>query len=103
MGSIGDNGSGGLHAYRTSKAAVNMVFKGMSCDLKPKGIAVAIVNPNMVMTDFGPGREQMEKMGAITVELSVAGILQICDELSIDNTGGFMHVAKDGTVKPFPG
>ena len=40
MGSIGDNGSGGSHAYRVSKAAVNMLTKGMSCDLKEKNIAV---------------------------------------------------------------
>jgi NAD(P)-dependent dehydrogenase (short-subunit alcohol dehydrogenase family) len=40
MGSISDNTSGGLYAYRTSKAAVNMVTKSLACDLKPKGIAV---------------------------------------------------------------
>ena len=34
MGSIADNGSGGIYAYRTSKAALNMVAKGMSCDFK---------------------------------------------------------------------
>ena len=30
MGSITDNGSGGLYAYRTAKAAVNMVMRNMS-------------------------------------------------------------------------
>ena len=55
MGSITDNGSGGLYAYRTAKAAVNMVMKNFSLDLKEKGIAVMSVNPGMVITDFGPG------------------------------------------------
>ena len=39
--SIGDNGSGGTYAYRTSKAAVNMVTKSMACDFKERGVAVA--------------------------------------------------------------
>ena len=34
LGSIGDNGSGGNYAYRTSKAALNMITKGFACDLK---------------------------------------------------------------------
>ena len=38
MGSINDNNSGGLYAYRASKAALNMIGKNMSCDLKSKGI-----------------------------------------------------------------
>jgi NAD(P)-dependent dehydrogenase (short-subunit alcohol dehydrogenase family) len=54
-GSIGDNTSGGIYAYRASKAAVNMVAKGMSVDLKEKGIAVVAVNPGLVLTEFGPG------------------------------------------------
>ena len=37
MGSITDNGSGGLYAYRTAKAAVNMVMKNFSLDLEGEG------------------------------------------------------------------
>ena len=36
LGSIDDNTSGGSYAYRSSKAAVNMVGKSLSCDLKAK-------------------------------------------------------------------
>jgi tubulin alpha len=100
MGSIGDNGSGGFLAYRTSKAAVNMIAKGMSVELKDKGIAVMPISPNMVTTKFmGPtsGPEAMGKMGAMPVEKSVAGLIKAFDGLSMETTGRFMTVPKDGS------
>lgn len=101
MGSIGDNGSGGIYAYRTSKAAVNMVAKSMSCDLKDKGIAVTPINPGMVVTGFAGGKEMMEKMGGMPVEKSVKDVLSIIDGLNMDNTGKFMSVSKDSPPKEF--
>jgi NAD(P)-dependent dehydrogenase (short-subunit alcohol dehydrogenase family) len=38
MGSIADNTSGGSIAYRSSKAAVNMVMRSLAIDLSPRGI-----------------------------------------------------------------
>ena len=38
MGSIGDNTSGGSIAYRSSKAAVNMVMRSAAIDLAPRRI-----------------------------------------------------------------
>ena len=38
MGSLADNTSGGSFAYRSSKAAVNMVMRSLSIDLAPRGI-----------------------------------------------------------------
>lgn len=96
MASIADNGSGGVYAYRCSKAAVNMLAKGMSVDLKEKGIAVVAVAPGMVVTDFGPGAETMEKMGAMPVATSCAGLLTVFDDLSMENTGRYMCVKRDG-------
>ena len=45
MSSIGDNGSGGIYAYRTSKAAMNMVARTMAMDFKKmeNGIAVQAI------------------------------------------------------------
>ena len=37
MGSIADNTSGGSIAYRSSKAAVNMVMRSLAIDLAPRG------------------------------------------------------------------
>lgn len=97
MGSIGDNGSGGMFAYRSSKALVNMVAKGMSVDLKPKGISVMSLNPGMVATEFGGfGSENMAKMGGMTPEKSVGQMIQAIDELSLETTGRYVTVDKNG-------
>ncbi|MGB6015200.1 MAG: SDR family oxidoreductase, partial [Nodosilinea sp.] len=45
MGSIADNTSGGSYGYRMSKVALSMAGKSLAHDLKPKGIAVAILHP----------------------------------------------------------
>ena len=95
MGSCGDNGSGGFLQYRVSKAAVNMAGVTMACDLKEKGVAVVSVNPGMVQTHFGPGPEAMGKMGAMPVEKSVEGLIQVFDQLSMETTGSYMMVYKD--------
>ena len=50
MGSIEDNGSGGMYGYRMSKCAVNAMGKSLSVDLKEKGIAVGILHPGYVRT-----------------------------------------------------
>ena len=53
MGSIASNDSGGSPIYRSSKAALNMVMKGLSNELKAKGVTVAVFHPGWVKTDMG--------------------------------------------------
>ena len=53
MGSLADNTSGGSIAYRSSKAAVNMVVRSLAIDLAPRGITCVVVNPGWVQTDMG--------------------------------------------------
>ena len=53
MGSLADNTSGGWIAYRSSKAAVNMVMRSLAIDLAPRGITCVVVNPGWVRTDMG--------------------------------------------------
>ena len=53
MGSIADNTSGGSIAYRSSKAAVNMVTRSLAIDLAPRGITCVVVNPGWVLTEMG--------------------------------------------------
>ena len=55
MGSVGDNTSGGMYGYRMSKSAVNMAGMSLSRDLKPKGVAVALLHPGFVRTDMTGG------------------------------------------------
>merc|ERR1712187_301130 len=92
-------GSGGNYAYRASKAAVNMISKCLSCDLKEKGISVMAIAPGFVATEFGPGREQMASWGAMPVSKSCKGILELIDSMTMDNTGTFFAVKRDGTKK----
>jgi NAD(P)-dependent dehydrogenase (short-subunit alcohol dehydrogenase family) len=92
MGSIDDNGSGAYYGYRMSKAALNMAGKSLAVDLKPEGIAVAILHPGMVATEM-TGRH------GIAPDASAAGLLARVDALTLESTGTFWH--QDGTVLPW--
>jgi NAD(P)-dependent dehydrogenase (short-subunit alcohol dehydrogenase family) len=50
VGSLGDNSSGGMYAYRISKAAANMVALNLHHDLSKRGISVLALHPGMVAT-----------------------------------------------------
>ncbi len=94
MGSIGDNTSGSSYGYRMSKVALSMAGKSLSHDLKPLGIAVAILHPGLVQT-----RMTNFNSNGITPEASVIGLLARIDELTLDNTGTFWH--SNGEVLPW--
>ncbi len=83
MGSISDNGSGGSIIYRSSKAAVNAAWKSLSIDFRDEGIAIGILHPGWVKTDMG-GENAL-----IDTETSVAGMMQVIENLSLDNSGEF--------------
>lgn len=85
MGSIGDNTSGGRYGYRMSKAALNMAGVSLAQDLKPRGIAVAILHPGFVRT------QMTDNQGLVDPPEAAAGLLARIDELTLDNTGGFWH------------
>lgn len=94
MGSIEDNTSGSSYGYRMSKVALSMAGKSLAIDLKPKGIAVAILHPGLVqtrMTQFTPH--------GITPEVSVQGLLNRIDDLTLENTGTFWH--SNGDILPW--
>mmetsp|Transcript_27922 Transcript_27922/g.69346 ORF Transcript_27922/g.69346 Transcript_27922/m.69346 type:complete len:247 (+) Transcript_27922:29-769(+) len=104
LGSISDNTSGGSYAYRTSKAAVNMIGKCLAMDLKKEGIAVSLIHPGMVATNFAevekmpePIRKQMRP-----VTPSVAGVVQAIDSISLEETGNFIHANYGEGLKPCP-
>jgi NAD(P)-dependent dehydrogenase (short-subunit alcohol dehydrogenase family) len=86
MGSIADNTSGGSYGYRMSKAALNMAGQSLAVDLKPKGIAVAILHPGLVATrmiNFNPN--------GISPQQSVQGLLKRIDTLTLETSGSFWH------------
>jgi NAD(P)-dependent dehydrogenase (short-subunit alcohol dehydrogenase family) len=53
LGSITSNSNGQSHAYRTSKAALNMLTKGLAIDLAGDGIRVISMAPGWTQTDMG--------------------------------------------------
>lgn len=85
MGSISDNTSGGAYGYRMSKAAVNAAGRSLSHDLRGRGVSVALLHPGWVRTDMTGGR------GNWTAEDAAAGIVARLDELSLDDSGCFLH------------
>lgn len=93
MGSVSDNGSGAYYGYRASKAALNAFGKSLAIDLKPKGIAVALLHPGFVQT------RMVGFNGDITPEQAAKGLAARIDELTLENTGGFWH--SNGEVLPW--
>jgi NAD(P)-dependent dehydrogenase (short-subunit alcohol dehydrogenase family) len=89
MGSIDDNTSGGRYGYRMSKAAVNMAGRSLAHDLKPDGVAVAILHPGFVRTDM------TGHTGIVDPPESAAGLMARIDELSLDTSGSFWHANGD--------
>ncbi len=94
MGSIDDNSSGGSYGYRMSKVALNMAGRSLAIDLRPRGIAVAILHPGLVRTrmiNFNPQ--------GISPEEAVHGLLERIDALSLETSGTFWHA--NGEVLPW--
>ena len=86
MGSIDDNSSGGSYGYRMSKVALNMAGRSLAIDLRPRGIAVAILHPGLVrtrMVNFNPQ--------GISPEQAVQGLLARIDALTLESSGRFWH------------
>lgn len=87
MGSISDNTSGGFYAYRSSKAAVNMVIKSLSIDLQKRGIRTVALCPGWVKTDMGGAGANL------TPEQSIRGLRKVIDGMDDGKSGGFFNWA----------
>ena len=85
MGSLADNTSGGSIAYRSSKAAVNMVMRSLAIDLAPRGITCVVVNPGWVQTDMGGPNAK------ITPAESVTKLRRLIETLGPAQSGKFFN------------
>lgn len=85
MGSVADNSSGGYYGYRMSKAALNSAGRSLSIDLKPRGIAVALLHPGYVRTPMTGGN------GDIDPDNAAQQLIERIDALDIGNSGSFWH------------
>ncbi len=76
--SIAGNVEGGLELYRASKAALDMLSRGIYADLKPAGHTVLNIHPGWVNTDMGTlgGTVAAE----IELEPSVRGVADVVEQ-----------------------
>jgi len=93
MGSVGDNASGGRYAYRLSKGALNMVARGVSRDLRARGVIAVALHPGWAQTRMGGAN------APIPLETSVAGQQRLLDALTQADSGRFFNY--DGSELPW--
>jgi len=94
VGSIAGNTSGGLYAYRASKAALNAYMKSLAIDLgRERGLVVAVLHPGWVRTDMGGPRADID------APESVAGLIKVIAGLDAGKAGRFWRY--DGRELPW--
>ena len=85
LGSVGGNKSGGLYAYRSSKAAVNALMKSMAIDLASRGIIAVPMHPGWVRTDMGGPK------APLSAEESASGMRRVIAGLTLADSGRFLQ------------
>ena len=86
LGSIANNSQGQSYAYRSSKAALNMVTKGLSVELADQGITVVSLAPGWTQTDLGGTSAEWP------VAESVANQRKVIAALGPEDTGRFVDL-----------
>jgi NAD(P)-dependent dehydrogenase (short-subunit alcohol dehydrogenase family) len=92
LGSITES-SGATLPYATSKAALNMLVKGLAPSLGGRGIRVVALSPGWVRTDMGGAG------AALDPETSVAGLRKVLAGLEAGDSGKFFSY--DGSPIPW--
>ena len=94
-GSIGlrhESEGGGNYAHHASKAALNMVGKLLSLDLKDQGIAVGLVHPGFMRTEMtkGVGFDKFwDDGGAVTPDEAAKSLIEFTDKFDLSKTGTY--------------
>ena len=76
---------GGFYIYRSSKAALNVVMKCLSNDLRARGVIAVALHPGWVRTDMGT------EAGELSVEESAAGLKSVIAGLTPADSGKFLN------------
>lgn len=93
LGSMALNDSGGLYAYRASKAGVNAIMKSMAIDLAQQGVIAIAMHPGWVRTDMGGSKAPLD------AETSTRGMKGVIDRLRPEDSGRFF--SHDGSELPW--
>ena len=101
VGSIADNRLGGWHAYRASKAALNMILRNLSVEMArshPQAV-VAGLHPGTVATDLSaPFQKGVAEGKLFTADYSAERLLSVLADLTPADSGGVF--AWDGARVP---
>ncbi len=93
LSSVGNTWQAGRYAYRTSKAALNMLMRGVGAWLEPRGVTVVSVAPGWTRTELGGPHAHN------SVEEAVAGVRAVLERLTIEDTGSYWNY--DGERLPW--
>jgi NAD(P)-dependent dehydrogenase (short-subunit alcohol dehydrogenase family) len=102
VGSISDNRSGGWHAYRASKAALNQLIRTCAIELasKNKTAVCVALHPGTVDTAMSrPFQAGVAPGKLFSADTSARHLLAVIDRLDASESGGFF--AWDGQPIPF--
>ncbi|RUO64653.1 SDR family NAD(P)-dependent oxidoreductase [Idiomarina ramblicola] len=102
VGSIEDNYLGGWYAYRSSKAALNMLLKTASVELRRthKELCVAAIHPGTTDTELSkPFQQRIAANKLYSPELSAERIVEVVKHLKPEQSGGLWHW--DGSALPY--
>lgn len=102
VGSISDNRLGGWHAYRASKAALNMLIRTFAVELavRNKSALCIALHPGTVDTVLSQPFQSGVKPGQLlSATVSVERLMRVLDCLVAEQTGQLF--AWDGTRIPF--
>ena len=92
LGSVSES-TGMTLPYATSKAALNMLVKGLAAHLASRGIIVVALSPGWVRTDMGGAQ------APLTPEFSVRNLRKVISSLKDSDSGKFL--SHDGTEIPW--
>jgi len=84
MGSITLTQGGGYYTYRGSKAALNMMSKVLSYEVRPMGITVVLMHPGWVRTDMGGPAAPLDP------DTSAQGIVRVLERVTLEDSGRFL-------------
>ena len=90
VGSIGDNRLGGWYSYRASKAALNMLLRGLAIEharLRPESVVVGL-HPGTVDTGLSaPYTSRTPEKELFSPEQSARYLIGVMDQLGPEETG----------------
>jgi NAD(P)-dependent dehydrogenase (short-subunit alcohol dehydrogenase family) len=102
VGSISDNRLGGWHAYRASKAALNMMVRTLAIELKrsnPEALCVAL-HPGTVDSRLSkPFQSNVPDGKLFSPDTAARHLLTVLDSLAVEHSGRLF--AWDGAEIPF--